>query len=88
MARPRVYIKGSLIEGFLRERERATARDVAYGLQLSVQDASRELYRMQQAGAVAAVDLVRVEHAKRPVTVYALPDPFQRHAIFSDDWLR
>lgn len=88
MGRPRVYAKGSLIESFLRDRKRATARDVAHGLQLSVQDASRELYRMRLAGAVCEVERERVEYAKRPVAVYSPAGPLQRHAIFCDDWLR
>ena len=88
MARPRVYHKGSLIEGFLRERHQATARDVAHGLQLSVHDASRELYRMRVAGAVHEIERVRVEYAKRPVALYQVAEPFERSAIFSDAWLR
>jgi hypothetical protein len=88
MGRPRLYAKGSLIESFLRDRQRATARDVAHGLQLSVQDASRELYRMRLAGAVREVERERVDHSKRPVAVYSPAEPFARHAIFCDDWIR
>jgi DNA-binding MarR family transcriptional regulator len=88
MALARMPTKGSLVEGFLREHQRATARDVAYGLQLSVADASLQLHRLERAGCVVAIERVRVEHAKRPVAVYAPSEPFQRSAIFSDDWLR
>lgn len=85
MARPRV--KQALVAGWLAERRRATAREVAYGLQMSIGDATLQLHRLQQAGIVATVDRVRVEHAKRPVAVYG-PAPAGRSAIFSDGWLR
>jgi predicted ArsR family transcriptional regulator len=88
MARPRVHHKGTLIEGFLRERQKATARDVAQGLQLSVQDASRELYRLRVAGTVHEIERVSVEYAKRPVALYQVAEPFERSAIFDDAWLR
>jgi hypothetical protein len=88
MARPRVCPTGSLIEGFLRERERATAREVAHGLQISMQDATLRLHRMKQSGSIAEVERVRVEHCKRPVAVYA-PVEFGGLAwIMRDDWLR
>ena len=86
MARPRV--KGRMISSWLAERQRATAREVAYGLQLSVPDATLQLHRLEQAGLVARVDQVRVEHAKRPVAVYAPAQLQEQPAVFCDDWLR
>lgn len=85
MARPPV--KQALVVGWLAERRRATAREVAHGLQLSVRDASWTLDRLRRAGEIAVLDRVRVEHAKQPVAVYG-PAPATRSAIFSDDWLR
>ncbi len=85
MARP--SIKQAMVAGWLAERRRGTARDVAYGLQLSVNDAALLLHRLHRAGAIAMVERVRVEHAKRPVAVYG-PAQATRAAIFSDDWLR
>jgi hypothetical protein len=85
MARPR--IKSMLIVGWLAERRRGTARDVAYGLQLSVADASLHLHRLERAGEVTRLGQVSVEHAKRPVALFG-PAPQQSRAIFSDDWLR
>ena len=85
MARPRV--KQALVAGWLAERRRATAREVAYGLQLSIGDASKTLDRLRVTGEVAVLEHVRVEHAKRPVAVYG-PAQAVRAAIFNDDWLR
>lgn len=89
MPRPRVKLK--LIYSFVRERERATAREVAHGVQVSVADASRWLHHLQRSGEVAVVDRVRVEHAARPVAVYA-PAASTPHCDFSTltsgDWLR
>lgn len=85
MARPPV--KQALVVGWLAERRRATAREVAHGLQLSVRDASKTLDRLRIGGEVAVLDRVRVEHAKRPVAVYG-PAAGRRCSIFSDDWLR
>jgi predicted ArsR family transcriptional regulator len=85
MARPRV--KSTLIIGWLAERRRGTARDIAYGLKLSVADASLHLHRLERAGEVARLGQVSVEHAKRPVALFG-PVAQQRSAIFSDDWLR
>lgn len=89
MARPPV--KQALVVGWLSERRRATAREVAHGLQMSIGDASLQLHRLQQSGQVATVDRVRVEHAKRPVAVYGPASTSMQargSAIFSDDWLR
>lgn len=86
MGRPR--IKSAMISSWLAERRRATAREVAYGLQLSVPDATLQLHRLEQAGLVARVDQVRVEHAKRPVAVYAPAQLSERAAVLCDDWLR
>lgn len=85
MARPR--IKSVLIIGWLAERRRGTARDVAHGLQLSVADASLQLHRLERAGEVTRLGQVSVEHAKRPVALFG-PAPQQRSAVLSDDWLR
>jgi predicted ArsR family transcriptional regulator len=81
----RRQVKRVLVAEFLAERQRATAREVAHGLQLSVGDASLQLHRLQQAGVVTTVEHVRVEHAKRPVAVYG---PSPAPAIFNDAWLR
>lgn len=83
----RTPVKQALVVGWLAERRRATAREVAHGLQLSIGDASLQLHRLQRSGQIATVDRVRVEHAKRPVAVYG-PAQATRSAIFSDDWLR
>lgn len=87
MARQRVKL--GLISSYVRDRERATAREVAYGLQLSVRDASRWLDHLCNTGEVQIVDRVRVEHADRPVAVYApTQDRGELPLVFSDDWLR
>jgi hypothetical protein len=86
MARPR--IKLTLISSFLDDRGGATAREVAYGLQLSIPDASHRLHYMQRRGEVRIRGFETVEHAKRPVAVFEPVDPSRRSAIFSDDWLR
>ena len=85
MARPRIM--GSLVTGWLEQRHRATARDVAHGLRMPVHVASWHLHRLRTIGEVVVVDRVRVEHADRPVAVYALA---QRRSspILRDDWLR
>ena len=85
MARPPV--KQALVVGWLAERRRATAREVAHGLQLSVRDASKTLDRLRIGGEIAVLDRVRVEHAKRPVAVYG-PTAGRQCSILSDDWLR
>jgi hypothetical protein len=85
MGRPRVKLR--LISSFLRERERATAREVAYGLQLSIPDASWHLHQLKQLGEAAVLERTRVAHSTRPVAVYG-PAQVTRCAIFSDDWLR
>jgi hypothetical protein len=85
MARP--SIKQAMVAGWLAERRRGTARDVAYGLQLSVRDAVKVLDRLQQVGQITVLERVRADHAKRPVAVYG-PAQATRAAIFSDDWLR
>jgi hypothetical protein len=85
MGRPRVKLR--LISSFLLERERATAREVAYGLQLSIADASKQLDRLRAGGEATVLERVRVQHARRPVAVYG-PVQASRCAIFSDDWLR
>lgn len=86
MGRPRV--KGQMISSWLADRQRATAREVAHGLQLSVPDATLQLHRLEQAGLVARVDQVRVEHAKRPVAVYGLVEADSEPVVLNDDWLR
>lgn len=86
MGRPR--IKGALVSEWLAERQRATAREVAYGLQLSIPDATLQLHRLEQAGLVARVDQVRVEHAKRPVAVYGPVERDSEPVLLNDDWLR
>lgn len=85
MARP--SIKQAMVAGWLAERRRGTARDVAFGLQLSVRDAVKVLDRLQQVGQITVIERVRADHAKRPVAVYG-PAQATRAAIFSDDWLR
>jgi hypothetical protein len=85
MARPRVKLR--LISSFLRERERATAREVAYGLQMSIPDATWHLHQLQRLGEASVIERTRVAHATRPVAVYG-PAQAVRAAIFSDDWLR
>jgi CRP-like cAMP-binding protein len=69
MARPRVKLK--VISSFVREHQRATAREVAHGVQVTVADASRWLHHLQRSGEIAVVDRVRVEHSARPVAVFA-----------------
>lgn len=86
MGRPRIKLQ--LVTTFVQERERATAREVAYGLQMSIADASLQLHRLHQSGMVDVVDRVRVEHAKRPVAVYGPTERDSQPAIFSDDWIR
>jgi predicted ArsR family transcriptional regulator len=86
MARPRVV--GSLITGFLAERRRGTARDVAYGLQLSIPRAAEHLHRLQRNGAVVVLGRERVEHASRLVFVYGLSESPGSNPVMSDDWLR
>lgn len=86
MGRPRVV--GSLITGFLAERRRGTARDVAYGLQLSIPSATWHLHNLQRRGEVAVIDRVRVDHAKRPVVLYGPADSPGPNPVMSDDWLR
>jgi CRP-like cAMP-binding protein len=86
MARPR--IKLMVIASFVREQKRATAREVAHGVQMTVADASRWLHHLQRSGEVTVVERVRVAHADRPVAVFGPSVRQQRSAIFSDDWLR
>lgn len=89
MPRPRVKLQ--LISSFVRERERVTAREVAHGVQMSVADASRWLHHLDRAGEVAVVDRVRVEHAARPVAVYAPVSEspqFDFATLTSGDWFR
>lgn len=87
MARQRVKL--GLISSYVRDRERATAREVAYGLQMSIPDTSRWLHQLQNLGELQIVDQVRVEYAKRPVAVYApTQDRLDLPLVFCDDWLR
>lgn len=85
MGRPRIKLR--MISSFLRERERATAREVAYGLQMSIPDATWHLHQLQRLGEAAVLERTRVAHATRPVAVYG-PARVERVAIFCDDWLR
>ncbi|MFM1991323.1 MAG: hypothetical protein RJA99_4280 [Pseudomonadota bacterium] len=86
MARPRVKLQ--VISSFVRDRERATAREVAYGVQMTVADASRWLHHLQRSGEVAVVERVRVDHAARPVAVYALARQAAPVAACAHDWFR
>ncbi len=86
MPRPRVKLQ--IISSFLRERERATAREVAYGLQMSIPDATWHLHQLQRLGEASVIERTRVPHATRPVAVYGLTERDSQPAIFSDDWIR
>lgn len=88
---PRPRLKLQIISSFVREHERATAREVAYGVQMSVADASRWLHHLHRSGELAIVEKVRVEHAARPVAVYAPADDAPQYdfaTLTSGDWLR
>lgn len=87
MARQRVKL--GLISSYVRDRERATAREVAYGLQMSIPDASRWLHHLHGSGELQVVDRARVQYAKRPVAVYGpAQERLDLPLVFSDDWLR
>lgn len=89
MARPRFKLQ--LIASYVRTRERATAREIAHGVQMSIGDTTRWLSYLQQAGELQVVDRVSVTHSKRPVALYGAPTetpPCERNALTTGDWLR
>lgn len=86
MARPGPKLQ--LVSDFVRERQRATAREVAHGLQLSVSDACKQLHRLQHRHELRVIEWAPVVHAKRPVAVYGPADPFAMNPLFSGDWIR
>ena len=86
MGRPRVKLE--IISTFVSERGQATAREVAHGVQMSVPDTSRWLHHLQRSGELVIIDFREVEHASRPVAVYAPAQRDEMPAVFFDDWLR
>jgi hypothetical protein len=89
MARPRFKLQ--LIASYVRTRERATAREIAHGVQMSIGDTTRWLSYLQEAGELEVVDRVWVDYSKRPGALYGPPieaPQFELNALTTGDWLR